>query len=395
MEYGGYGGLNSNIYCGSASPTIHNCTIRHSDAYGIYTAGSGANPSITCSDIVSNNHGVYATSNSNPFISACNISGNTSSGVSNTTSAVTIKAEKNWWGQAIGPSGAGSGSGDAVSNYVDFTPWSGSFDGCLATINLNQLSDTNLVGEQHTVTATVEDDASADPIEGIEVSFNITSGPHAGQNGSDTTDSNGEATFTYTGTLNGADTIEASFVDFHGRTITSNAVTKTWELPATPIPTPSPIPSPEPSPTPSVDPISTYVPTPTPVASPSPEPSPTPEITPSPAPTPTEPPTAITLLYFQAKANGDGSVSLTWETATEVDNAGFNIYRAGSAGGQYAKVNNTLIPAKGSATSGARYRFTDDPGEGRYYYKLEDVDYNGVSTMHGPVSSKKAKRSGR
>ena len=344
-----------------ASPTIQNCTIRHSDGYGIYTTGSGATPSITCSDIVSNNHGVYAALSSNPIISACKISGNTTSGVTNTTSAITINAENNWWGHSSGPSGVGLGSGDAVSNYVDFTPWSGSFDGCFATISLSPLSDTNDVGTQHTVTATVEDDAG-EPLEGIVLFFYITSGPHAGQNGNDTTDTNGEATFTYTGTLNGADTIEASFVDFHGRTITSNTVTRTWELPATPIPTPSPSPSPEPTPSPSPEPSPTpvIIPSPAPSPEPSPEPSPTPKITPtpepSPQPSPTEPPTAITLLYFKAKANGDGSVSLTWATATEVDNAGFNIYRAGSAGGQYAKVNATLIPARGSATSGARYR---------------------------------------
>ena len=88
-------------------------------------------------------------------------------------------------------------------------------------------------------------------------------------------------------------------------------------------------------------------------------------------------------------------MSLTWETATEVDNAGFNIYRARSEGERYTKINDTLIPAKGNATSGARYKFTDNTGEGKSYYKLEDVDYNGASTMHGPVSSKKAKRSGR
>src|SRR3990172_9876966 len=31
VEYGGYGGYNSNINCDSASPTIQNCTIRYSD----------------------------------------------------------------------------------------------------------------------------------------------------------------------------------------------------------------------------------------------------------------------------------------------------------------------------------------------------------------------------
>lgn len=35
----------------------------------------------------------------------------------------TIVAEYNWWGANDGPSGVGPGSGDAVSNYVDYEPW--------------------------------------------------------------------------------------------------------------------------------------------------------------------------------------------------------------------------------------------------------------------------------
>ncbi len=96
--------------------------------------------------------------------------------------------------------------------------------------------------------------------------------------------------------------------------------------------------------------------------------------------------TAITLLYFEAKADTSGNVVLTWETATKIDNAGFNIYRARrSEDGTYKKINDTLIPAQGNATSGASYSYVDTPpAKGTYYYKLEDIDYNGVSTMHGP-----------
>ena len=125
-------------------------------------------------------------------------------------------------------------------------------------------------------------------------------------------------------------------------------------------------------------------PTPTPSPEPSPSPSPSPEPSPSPQPSPTEPPTAIELTDFKAKVTSDGTVVLKWSTATEVDNAGFNIYRAESRNGSYTQVNSAMIPAKDNATSGARYRYEDTPDAGStYYYKLEDVDYNGVSTMHG------------
>jgi hypothetical protein len=97
--------------------------------------------------------------------------------------------------------------------------------------------------------------------------------------------------------------------------------------------------------------------------------------------------TAVTLAAFTAEP-GVGSVTLAWETGTEVDNAGFNLYRASAADGPYVKVNHKLIAAEGDPVSGASYSFLDKGLEsGTYFYKLEDVDLNGVTAMHGPVSA--------
>ena len=101
-------------------------------------------------------------------------------------------------------------------------------------ILLTPLDDSNPVGTQHTVTAIVQDD-DGNPIVGRDVDFTIVSGPHAGLTGTDTTDANGQATFTYTGTSEGTDVIEAAMVDSQGNTVTSNQVTKEW-TPITPPP---------------------------------------------------------------------------------------------------------------------------------------------------------------
>jgi hypothetical protein len=77
-----------------------------------------------------------------------------------------------------------------------------------------------------------------------------------------------------------------------------------------------------------------------------------------------------------------------WETATEVDNAGFNLYRAIAEGGPYTKITNALIPAQGDLIfgSGASYIFTDSPGSGIFRYILTDLDTSGEITLHGPVT---------
>lgn len=48
------------------------------------------------------------------------------SGMEEVYKDVVIDATNNWWGATNGPSGVGTGDGDAVSENVDFSPWLGS-----------------------------------------------------------------------------------------------------------------------------------------------------------------------------------------------------------------------------------------------------------------------------
>jgi len=96
--------------------------------------------------------------------------------------------------------------------------------------------------------------------------------------------------------------------------------------------------------------------------------------------------TYITLENFEAHARGRNIV-LTWQTGTEIDNAGFLIYRYDS---NERKAISRLIEAEGSAAAGASYRFVDNnvrPGV-TYQYWLVDIDTNGTWTAHGPVRAR-------
>ena len=111
-------------------------------------------------------------------------------------------------------------------------------------------------------------------------------------------------------------------------------------------------------------------------------------ITPTTTTTVQEQTTLITLASFTAKAS-NGRVKLEWVTEAEIDNAGFNIWRAEAENGEYVQLNEEIIPARGSASKGAKYVFTDNIAKNRntYFYKLEDIDVYGISTFHGPVSA--------
>ena len=94
-------------------------------------------------------------------------------------------------------------------------------------ILLTPASATSVIGAPHTVTAKVVD-SSGGPVANQTVSFNVTSGPNAGLAGTGTTDANGEATFTYTSTAVGTDSIQASFTNANAQTFTSSPVTEAW-----------------------------------------------------------------------------------------------------------------------------------------------------------------------
>ena len=80
-------------------------------------------------------------------------------------------------------------------------------------------------------------------------------------------------------------------------------------------------------------------------------------------------------------------MTLSWQTFTEIDITGFNIYRAPGEDGPYSKINDGLIEAEGDGGSDASYGYQDTDVDSRsvYYYDLEYVTGQGVGVFYGPV----------
>lgn len=95
-------------------------------------------------------------------------------------------------------------------------------------------------------------------------------------------------------------------------------------------------------------------------------------------------PYPVTLVSFTTQANR-GTVTIDWNTSTEINTAGFLLYRSTTLFSPQVQVNANLIAAKGDGVTGAGYRITDSPGYGTFYYWLMDVDYSGQTILHGPV----------
>lgn len=157
-----------------------------------------------------------------------NISGNSGFGIENgvgePVNAVLsgVSLSPNWWGAADGPSGAGPGSGDAVSANVDFSPWLGGTTGgscsagpptTFATLTTLGSSGTTVFGESATFTASVVLDL---PDEGFSFSAlaptgSVTFKEGAATLGSDALDGNGQASFSTSSLGTGMHTITAMY----------------------------------------------------------------------------------------------------------------------------------------------------------------------------------------
>ena len=98
-------------------------------------------------------------------------------------------------------------------------------------------------------------------------------------------------------------------------------------------------------------------------------------------------PTAVDLVSFKAEPQGR-DVLVSWETASEIDNAGFNLYRS-EAGGERIRLNDWLIPSQNpGSVVGSSYQFVDRSAEPdtAYQYWLEDIDLAGAVGMNGPFA---------
>ena len=97
------------------------------------------------------------------------------------------------------------------------------FEAAFPDLSLAPVTASNCVDDTHTLTATLTVDGT--PVPSATITFTVTAGPHTGITGTDVTDANGKATWSYTGTIVGTDTIVATT----GAGETSNVAHKTWQ----------------------------------------------------------------------------------------------------------------------------------------------------------------------
>ena len=86
------------------------------------------------------------------------------------------------------------------------------------------------------------------------------------------------------------------------------------------------------------------------------------------------------------------TIVVEWETASEVDTAGFLLYRATSADGPFVLLDESPIVSQGDGLTGAAYRYEDRQVAwgARYFYQLEEIERGGGRNRYPQVVEARA-----
>jgi Secretion system C-terminal sorting domain len=88
--------------------------------------------------------------------------------------------------------------------------------------------------------------------------------------------------------------------------------------------------------------------------------------------------TPVELSSFSSTVNGN-NVNLSWSTATELNNRGFELERR-SSDGDFNKI--AFIKGNGTTIQTNNYSYSDkNLPNGKYSYRLKQIDFNGESTV--------------
>ncbi len=95
----------------------------------------------------------------------------------------------------------------------------------------------------------------------------------------------------------------------------------------------------------------------------------------------------------ESHSSGEGEIEATyantlrWKTASEVDNFGFDIYRATDEEGPFERITDEPVAGAGTTDEPQSYVWVDgtiDPSRGYHYY-IESISMAGVRERFSPV----------
>lgn len=99
----------------------------------------------------------------------------------------------------------------------------------------------------------------------------------------------------------------------------------------------------------------------------------------------------VDISNFEATYSVDQGNIIAWRTESELNCAGFHVWRGSSVDGEFTRVTTNLIMGRGTATDPHDYQFTDRDvrQNAQYWYQVEEISLDGVSTFFEPFPVQK------
>jgi hypothetical protein len=96
----------------------------------------------------------------------------------------------------------------------------------------------------------------------------------------------------------------------------------------------------------------------------------------------------VAMSAITAEASKEDGVTITWRTESELNSAGFHVWRSLSEDKVYNKITSAIIPSQGNTSVAQEYSYSDKNVESDilYWYKIEELSTNGESKFFGPIS---------
>ena len=101
-------------------------------------------------------------------------------------------------------------------------------------------------------------------------------------------------------------------------------------------------------------------------------------------------PLPVSLSNFIAEVD-ENTIRILWRTESEIENMGFILYKKSLQGNQFREIASyqyvPTLRGHGNSNKANNYSYIDynvSPGN-IYYYILEDVDFSGTKSVHGPI----------
>jgi hypothetical protein len=96
----------------------------------------------------------------------------------------------------------------------------------------------------------------------------------------------------------------------------------------------------------------------------------------------------VQMAELRANTNPEKGITLSWETASELNSAGFHVWKSEQQDGEYSRITTAIIPSAGNSSSMNEYAYSDPTVKAGtiYWYKIEEISLDGKSEFHGPIS---------